>query len=174
MDTYMHITELKPNNNNATVNVYQIQPQKNLATIMQVGILSKVCDINMHTFQIENKYTCHIINKIYDIELLQGNVLRDDPSIQILSIIICLNNNDYPFAHISINFHFEQIKDIQQNLSTKDNIIPISGSYSLSLHLNNGKMVYLESDYKFIDKKTMVTDLCEYITDPDILELLEN
>jgi hypothetical protein len=58
-------------------------------------------------------------------------------------------------------------------LSTRDNIIPISGKYSISLHLNSGKMVYLESDYQFEDKPTMVTHLYEYLMDTNVLDLLD-
>ena len=68
MDTYINITDIKPTLNNNTIKVYQPQPQKTSIILMHVGNVSKVCDINMDTINIENKFTCHLVNKIYDIE----------------------------------------------------------------------------------------------------------
>jgi len=185
-DTFINITQIKPTNNDKLFKVYQIQPQINFATIMHVGNMEKLYDIELHTFNIEDKFTCHLVNKIYDLQLLCEELLCPESKIQILSILICTMGNDYPFAHLAINFHvypiFEEInKNIleskhleSKHLSSKDNIINIIGKYSISLHFNNGKMVYLEENYKYVDKQTMVTDLCEYMLEEEIINLLDN
>jgi len=180
-DTFINITQIKSTNNDKLFKVYQIQPQINFATIMHVGNMEKLYDIELHAFNIEDKFTCHLVNKIYDLQLLCEELLCPEPKIQIICILICVAGNEYPFAHLTINFHvhpkFEEInKDTLElkHLSSKNNIINIIGKYSISLHFNNGKMVYLEENYEYVDKQTMVTDLCEYMLEEEIINLLNN
>lgn len=177
-DSFINITKIKSTNtNDNSLKVFQVQPYKNSVTIMHVGNMVKLYDINMHTFDIGDKFMCHMVNKIYDIQLLWEKLLYVEPMIQIISILICEKNNNYPFAHLCINFHpiFDNInKDTIEStyLSSKDNIINIFGKYSISLHLKSGKMIYLDSDYEFLNRESMITDLAEYLLDDEIIKFL--
>jgi hypothetical protein len=168
---FIPITELvQPNKN---LKVYQIQPHKNSSTIVHVGNMEKVYDIDIHTFEIDN-LKCYITNKIYNLDLLCESLLLESPQIQIIDILYCVNDNNYPSAHLSINFH-PTFSNIDKNkletiyITEKDKVVHIDGYYTISFHLNNGKVIILDDKYEFTDKDTMLVDLYEYANDEDVI-----
>ena len=147
--------------------VYQIQPQNNKATIMHVGNLSKIFDQNIKTFDIQ-KFKCHMTSKIYDIDTLQPYL--SIKQIPIINISICINNNNYPSAHLSYNFIPNNIGD--EYVSTKENIILIDGNYTITLHLINGKYTTLETNIKYTNPQTMMDQLIAYLCDDSVMQMI--
>jgi hypothetical protein len=167
------ITELIPNN---TIKVYQIQPSQKSAKIMHVGDLPKMYDVNIHTFEIEN-FKCTMVNKIYNMDNLCGNLLNDTFKISLISVLYCVNDN-CPVAFVSLNFH-PSFGKIDKNeleskyLSSENMIINIDGFFTLSLHLNNKKMIILDDDYEYQNNDDMMADLFGYANDNDVVEIIK-
>ncbi len=170
MSDFIKITDLKHSNINTEKKIYQVQPHKSSIVILHVGNMQKIYDINISTFNTPNNYTCHIINKIYDIDLLNEQLLNSNSQIQLITVLICLNKNNYPSAFLSFNFHPKKLET--NYLSTKDNIIHIDGKYSISLHLNNKKIIKLEDVDEFIDNDNMMIKLYGLVFDEDVINLI--
>lgn len=175
-DDFISITQIKSTtvlnqNDDNAIKVYQIHPYQNYINIMHVGSMPKMYDINIHSFNISNSYTCYMVNKIYNISLLNEQLIQSYPLVELISVLYCVNNNNYPSAYLAINFHPQLEKEY---LSSKDNIINIMGHYSISLHFNNGKAVIIDDNYEFDNKDSMLLELHNYATDTDIISLINN
>lgn len=167
------ITELLPNN---IIKVYQIQPSQKSAKIMHVGDMKHMYDVNIHTFDVENLKCC-MVNKIYNMDNLCENLLNDAPKIPLISVLYCVNEK-CPVAFVSLNFHpsFGQIdKSELENkyLSYENIVVKINGFFTISLHLNNKKMIVLDDDYEYQNNDVMMTDLFGYANDNDVIEIIK-
>jgi hypothetical protein len=169
-NNFINITQIKHNEINTGKPVYQVQPKKNSIIIMYVGNMSKIYDINISTFDTPNNFKCHMVNKIYDTESLNQQLFATESQIQLITILICINENNYPSAYLSFNFHPTKLE--KEYLSTKDNIIHINGNYSISLHFNNKKVIILDIINDFIDIDTIITNLCEVLIDEEVIDLI--
>jgi len=169
-DNFINITEIKHTEINTGKKVYQVQPHKNSIVIMHVGNMPKIYDINISTFDTPNNFTCHMINKIYDIDSLNEQLLCTESQIQLITVLICINKNNYPSAFLSFNFHPKNLET--EYLSTKDTNIHIDGHYSISLHLNNKKVIILDIIDEFIDIDDIMTSLCEALIDEEVINLI--
>ena len=111
---YVTLESLKPKHNNTKfhdadindgINVYQVQPFENYAIIMCVGIMETIHDILIKEFEVQGKYKCHMVSKIYDDDFLKTtSALGRFP---ILNLMICnkKSENYAPIAYISYNFN---------------------------------------------------------------------
>lgn len=167
---FIQITQLISDNTQHD-NVYQVQPRSNHVIIMHVGNMPKLYDININTIDLDTNLKCHIINKMYNTQLLNEQLLTSKPLVQIITILICLSNNG-PRASLSFNFTPKTLP--KQFISSKDNIINIPGQYSISLYLNNNKTVCLETLNNFEDNEAIMLKLCGYLFDENIINLILN
>lgn len=168
-NNFINITQIKHTEINTGKKVYQVQPHKNSIVIMHVGNMPKIYDVNISTFD-TNNFTCHMVNKIYDIDLLNEQLLCAESQVQLITVLICINKNNYPSAFLSFNFH--PVKLETEYLSTKDNVIHINGHYSISLHFNSKKLIVLDIITEFIDINDVMTTLCEILFDDEIINLI--
>src|SRR5579885_2387926 len=88
-------------------NIYQIQSLKNKkkSCIMFVGFMKKTNDILIKEFDLQTKFKCYMISKIYSKDTLKE--IEKNCKFPMIKIIISSNNqtNLIPISFLSFNFH---------------------------------------------------------------------